>query len=82
MEESVYNQIGGFTAVRKIVVEFYNNMLDEDELAKYFAKTNMERLIDHQTKFISQLLGGPVSHTSMYFEQIVICIGYRSTQQL
>ena len=58
MEESIYSQIGGFVVVRKVVVEFYNNVLNEDELAKFFANTNMERQIDHQTKFISQLLGG------------------------
>ena len=70
MEESIFNQLGGFVVVRKVVVEFYNNVLNEDELAKFFAHTNMERQIDHQTKFISQLLGGPASFTDEYLKKI------------
>lgn len=70
MSKTIYDQLGGFTSVRKVVVEFYNSVLEEDELAKYFANTNMERQIDHQTKFISQLLGGPVEYTDDHLEKI------------
>ena len=70
MSESIFEQLGGFPTVRKIVMEFYNNVLDEDELASYFVKTNMERLIDHQTKFVSYLLGGPASYTDDYLKKI------------
>jgi hemoglobin len=63
MSKSIFEQLGGFPTVRKVVMEFYHNVMDEDELASYFEKTNMERLIDHQTKFVSYLLGGPVSYS-------------------
>jgi len=33
--------------------------MDSDELAPYFDGINMERLMDHQTKFIAKALGGP-----------------------
>ena len=67
---SIYENLGGFTTVRKVVAEFYNSVLDQDELAKYFASTDMERQIDHQTKFISQLLGGPVSYSDNQLQKI------------
>jgi hemoglobin len=67
---SIYEELGGFTTVRKVVVEFYNNVLEEDELAKYFASTNMERQIDHQTKFISQLLGGPAEYSNDHLKKV------------
>lgn len=63
MEETLYDQLGGFTAVRKLITEFYNKVLDTEELAEMFKNSNMERLIDHQTKFFAMLLGGPASYT-------------------
>ena len=70
MEQSIFDQLGGFPTVRKVVMEFYQNVLDEDELASYFAKTNMERLIDHQTKFVSFLLGGPATFSDDHLHKV------------
>lgn len=72
MEKSIYDQLGGFTTVRKVVIEFYNRVLDEAELSPYFAKINMERQIDHQTKFISMLLGGPASFSDIHLKSVHI----------
>lgn len=70
MAESIFEQLGGFPTVRKVVMEFYHNVLDEDELAGYFVKTNMERLIDHQTKFVSFLLGGPANFSDDHLHKV------------
>jgi len=59
---SLFDRIGGFAQVRKIVSAFYTKVLDSDRLAPYFEHTDLRRLIDHQTKFISQVLGGPASY--------------------
>lgn len=61
MGESIYNQIGGFSVIRKLITDFYDRVLDNEELSILFANTNMERIIDHQTKFFAMLLGGPAS---------------------
>jgi hemoglobin len=58
---TLFQQIGGFAQVRKIVSEFYDRIFESDELAAYFHHADMRRLIDHQTKFISSILGGPGS---------------------
>ncbi|MFT7618878.1 MAG: hemoglobin [Planctomycetota bacterium] len=63
MNQSTYERIGGFPTVRKVVLEFYDRVLDEAEVQPFFAETDMESLIDHQTKFWASLLGGPVSYT-------------------
>ncbi len=47
----------------KIVREFYLQILLSPTLKPYFAGANMERLIDHQTKFIAHVLGGPAEYT-------------------
>ena len=70
MEKTLYDQIGGFVSVRKIILEFYNRVLDEEELRPYFKTVDMERQIDHQTKFISMLLGGPASYTDKHLEYV------------
>lgn len=62
MANSLFEKYGGFSTIHSIVIEFYNSVLDSDEVGPFFDGTDMESLIDHQTKFISFLLGGPVSY--------------------
>ena len=70
MSTSIYDQLGGFTSIRKLVSAFYDRVLEEESLTSFFEKTDMAALVDHQTKFISTLLGGPASYTKDQLEQI------------
>jgi hemoglobin len=63
MSRTLYDKIGGFGAVSHIVLNFYEKVLSSEEIAPYFAKVDMPRLIDHQTQFICFLLGGPASYS-------------------
>ncbi|MBX2882562.1 MAG: group 1 truncated hemoglobin [Granulosicoccus sp.] len=65
---NLYEKYGGFGAVNKVVMAFYDRLLDSDELGPYFDNIDMARLIDHQTKFVATLLGGPASFTD---EQLI-----------
>lgn len=58
MPQSIFERYGGFSSIRRVVSDFYDNVLDSD-LAHYFADVEMRRLIEHQTSFISFLTGGP-----------------------
>jgi hemoglobin len=60
---TLFDKYGGFSTVSKIVREFYRQILQSPTLKPYFADANMERLIDHQTKFIAHVLGGPADYT-------------------
>jgi len=64
MNQSLYQQLGGFTVVHKVVSDFYDRVLNNDSLSPFFSQTDMARLIDHQTKFFSSILGGPTSYTT------------------
>ena len=64
MRTSMFERYGGFSKVRRIVSDFYDRVLDSPSLAKYFTGIDMRRLIDHQTKFVSQLMGGPATYTN------------------
>lgn len=61
--QTLFEKYGGFSAVSKIVLSFYNVLLDSDEVGPFFDDVDMARLIDHQTKFIASLLGGPAAYT-------------------
>lgn len=59
MAQTLFEKYGGFAEVRKIVSCFYDGILDDPLLQRHFIDVNMRRLIDHQAKMISALLGGP-----------------------
>lgn len=61
---TLFERYGGFSTVSRIVSAFYDQVLDTPELAKYFENTNMRRLVDHQTKFIASIMGGPASFSN------------------
>lgn len=63
MMQTVFERAGGFSAVRKIVSAFYDRVLDEPVLARHFAGLDMARLVDHQAKFMAQVMGGTASYT-------------------
>ncbi len=60
----MFERYGGFSAVSRIVSSFYNKVMESDRLADYFAGIDMKNLLDHQTKFIASLMGGPASYTN------------------
>jgi hemoglobin len=63
MVQSAFQRYGGFAAVSKIVMDFYDRILDSEKAGDFFDGVDMEMMVDHQTKFISYLLGGPASYT-------------------
>lgn len=63
MSKALFDKYGGFKSVSRIVMAFYDKVLDSDQIGDYFDDIDMPKLIDHQTKFISALLGGPVSYS-------------------
>ena len=63
MRQSVFERAGGFASVRRIVSAFYDRVLDEPMVGRHFEGLDMARLVDHQAKFIAQVMGGPASYT-------------------
>lgn len=61
MAGTTFERFGGFRTVSKVVMTFYEMVLDSDIVGHHFDDVDMPRLIDHQTKFIASLMGGPAS---------------------
>ena len=63
MATSLFEKYGGFASVSKIVSGFYDKVLDSDDIGPYFDNIDMRQQIDHQTKFVASLMGGPASYS-------------------
>ncbi|QPC45070.1 group 1 truncated hemoglobin [Kaustia mangrovi] len=59
---TIFERCGGFAKVSRIVMSFYDRVGDSEILAPYFETTDMRVLVDHQTKFVASLMGGPASY--------------------
>jgi hemoglobin len=75
MSRSVLDRYGGFPFLSRVVMSFYDKALDSDVLAPYFENVDMRRLIDHQTKFVAFLMGGPASYTNEHLGQVHARLG-------
>jgi hemoglobin len=69
-QQTLFEKYGGFSAISRIVLDFYDRLLDSDEIGPFFDNTEMGKLVDHQTKFIASLLGGPSSYTDDQLKQL------------
>lgn len=67
---TLFEKYGGFATISRIVSAFYDQVLDAPDLARYFAETDMRRLVDHQTKFIAAIMGGPASYSNEQLERV------------
>jgi len=67
---SHFERYGGLPFVSKMVLDFYDRVLESERLAPYFENVDMRRLVDHQAKFISSIMGGPASYTCEMLTEI------------
>jgi len=68
--QTIFERYGGFATVSKVVVEFYDRILDSPLTSPYFENRDMRRLIDHQTKFIASVMDGPASYSHEHLEAV------------
>jgi truncated hemoglobin YjbI len=57
--QTIYERIGGRTAVRRAVDEFYRRMTADAAFAPLFRDVDMDALHGHQVAVLSLLAGGP-----------------------
>ncbi|MFE6966190.1 MULTISPECIES: group 1 truncated hemoglobin [unclassified Agromyces] len=57
---SDYAAVGGAPAITAVVNRFYELVLGDDDLVRYFDGIEMVRLKRHQVALVSHVMGGPV----------------------
>ena len=70
MKRTVFEKYGGFSTISRVVLSFYDRILESPVTSPYFEGIDMKRLIDHQTKFIATIMGGPASYTKEQIERV------------
>ncbi|MGI9350928.1 MAG: group I truncated hemoglobin [Rhizobiaceae bacterium] len=69
-EQALFEKYGGFSQISKVVMSFYDTLLDSDEIGPFFDDIDMSKMVDHQTKFIASLLGGPAAYSDNQLRQL------------
>jgi hemoglobin len=59
MSKSLYERIGGESAVKATVIKMYDKILDDKELAPFFENINVDKLRLSQSAFVTYAFGGP-----------------------
>jgi hemoglobin len=67
--DTMFTRYGGLAFVSRFVLSFYDRVLASGSLTRFFAHTDMQRLVEHQAKFISSVMGGPASYTDAMLRQ-------------
>jgi hemoglobin len=75
MARTIFERYGGFARVSRLVPAFYDKILSSPVTSPYFTNTDMRRLIDHQTRFVAAIMGGPASYTNDHLERIHTRLG-------
>jgi hemoglobin len=75
MKRTIFERYGGFARISRLVMSFYDKVIDSPLTSPYFSNTDMKRLIDHQTKFIASMMGGPASYTNEHLERVHAHLG-------
>jgi len=62
-EKSVYEQLGGEPAMDAAVKLFYEKVLADDHIARFFDRIDMEKQLKKQKRFLTMITGGPNTYT-------------------
>ena len=68
--EILFERLGGAPGIANVVDDMYRRMLDDSELAPFFANVSMERLRRMQFQFIASALDGPIEYTGAELNSI------------
>ncbi|TYT63797.1 group I truncated hemoglobin [Natrialba swarupiae] len=59
---TLYDRLGGEDAIAAVVDDFYDRILDDEQVAHFFDSVDMRKQRAHQTQFLSAVAGGPVEY--------------------
>lgn len=63
MTKSLYERLGGEEAVKAAVDRFYDKMIADDRVARFFSRTDMDQQRLKQRGFLTFAFGGPNDYT-------------------
>jgi hemoglobin len=67
---TMFERYGGLPFVTSFVLSFYDRVFASIRLAPFFVNSDMQRLVEHQAKFISTIMGGPASYSDVELREV------------
>jgi hemoglobin len=61
-EDILYRRLGQREGIRAVVDDFYDRLLEDDDLGPFFEGADMEKLRRTQTDFLCETAGGPETY--------------------
>lgn len=74
---SIFQRAGGFAVVRHIVSDFYGRVVGSPAIGHHFKGIDLRRMIDHQTKFVAAMMGGPAAFDDQHLQRAHRHLGIR-----
>ncbi len=63
MNQTLFERIGGESAVKATVIKMYDKILDDEELVPFFENIDVDTLRLSQSAFVTYAFGGPNHYT-------------------
>ena len=61
-EQTLYDRLGGHDGIRAVVDDFYDRLVEDEELGPFFEEADMDLLRRTQTDFLCEAAGGPETY--------------------
>jgi hemoglobin len=61
-EQTLYERLGGHDGIRAVVDDFYDRLVEDEDLGPFFEGSDMELLRRTQTDFLCEAAGGPETY--------------------
>lgn len=65
-KSTLFERLGGEEAVNATVERFYVNLLANETTKSFFITTDMNKLRNHQKRFLTYAFGGPSKYTGRF----------------
>lgn len=65
-KSTLFERLGGEEAVNATVERFYVNLLSNESTKGFFITTDMDKLRNHQKRFLTYAFGGPSKYTGRF----------------
>lgn len=62
-QETLFESLGGATAVAEVIDEMYSRVIADKELAHFFQGSDVARIKRMQIEFVSAMIDGPVKYS-------------------
>jgi hemoglobin len=69
-KSNLFQRIGGLEGTTRIALSLYDRVMESERLEPFFAGVDMQRLVDHQARFLGSIMGGPDSFTDQELKAV------------